>query len=226
MFTEVDPINVSYKDHEGDDDGWIELFNTSNDSVDLSGMYLTDSLEEPFKWAFGNVKIPPQSFMLVFLSGKNIPDFAAPHDTTNMIGSGCWTWTDAQSDPPGYSYANPLDSKAKNCFKENGIGRFGAIMKLGENEELGWSSIAVFIGTKTSAKEDVVDISNTNEILIQAFITQGRKVSFRLTQPNVDDWKGYEIVLTGTGDSSTVYRTAIPTGTTFPDLENIYGTPA
>ena len=224
MFTEVDPINVSYKDHEGDDDGWIELFNASNDSVDLSGMYLTDSLEKPFKWAFGNVKIPPQSFMLVFLSGKNIPDFAAPHDTTNMIGSGCWTWTDAQSDPPGYSYANPLDSKAKNCFKENGIGRFGAIMKLGENEELGWSSIAVFIGTKTSAKEDVVDISNTNEILIQAFITQDRKVSFRLTQPNVDDWKGYEIVLTGTGDSSTVYRTAIPTGTTFPDLENIYGT--
>ena len=224
MFTEVDPANISYKDHEGDDDGWIELFNTSNDTVNLSGKYLTDSLAVPFKWAFGNVKIPPQSFMLVFLSGKNIPDFVAPHDSTDMIGPGCWTWTDAQSDPPGFSYANPLDGKAKNCFKENGAGRFGAVMKLGENEELGWSSIAVFVGTGNANKEDVVDISNTNEILIHAFITQDRKVSFRLAQPNIDDWKGYEIVLTGTGDSSTVYRTAIPTGTTFPDLKNIYGT--
>ena len=224
MFTEVDPANISYKDHEGDDDGWIELFNTSNDTVNLSGKYLTDSLAVPFKWAFGNVKIPPQSFMLVFLSGKNIPDFVAPHDSTDMIGPGCWTWTDAQSDPPGFSYANPLDGQKKNCFKENGTSRFGAVMKLGENEELGWSSIAVFVGTGNANKEDVVDISNTNEILIHAFITQDRKVSFRLAQPNIDDWKGYEIVLTGTGDSSTVYRTAIPTGTTFPDLKNIYGT--
>lgn len=224
MFTEVDPANISYKDHEGDDDGWIELFNTSNDTVNLSGKYLTDSLEMPFKWAFGNVKIPPQSFMLVFLSGKNIPDFVAPHDSTDMIGPGCWTWTDAQSDPPGFSYANPLDGQKKNCFKENGTSRFGAVMKLGENEELGWSSIAVFVGTGNANKEDVVDISNTNEILIHAFITQDRKISFRLAQPNIDDWKGYEIVLTGTGDSSTVYRTAIPTGTTFPDLKNIYGT--
>ena len=224
MFTEITPVNISYKDHEGDDAGWIELFNTSNDTVNLSGMYLTDSLSKPFKFAFGKVKIAPQSFMLVFLSGKNYPDFVAPHDSTDMIGPGCWTWTDAQSDPPGFSYANPLDGQKKNCFKENGSSRFGAVMKLGENEELGWSSIAVFVGTGNANKEDVVDISNTNEILIHAFITQDRKVSFRLAQPNIDDWKGYEIVLTGTGDSSTVYRTAIQTGTTFPDLENIYGT--
>ena len=43
MFTEVDPVNISYSDHEGDDDGWVELVNMSNDFVDLSGMYLTDS---------------------------------------------------------------------------------------------------------------------------------------------------------------------------------------
>ncbi|MBR2091635.1 MAG: CotH kinase family protein [Fibrobacter sp.] len=224
MFTEVAPVNVAYKDHEGDDAGWVELFNASNDTVNLSGTYLTDTLAEPFKFAFGNVKIPPQSFMLVFLSGKSYPDFVAPHDSTNMIGPGCWTWTDAQSEPPGESYANPLDGQKKNCFKENGTSRFGAVMKFGENEELGWTSIAVFVGTGNANKEDVVDISNTNEILIHAYITKDRKVSFRLTQPNVDDWKGYEIVLTGTGDSSTVYRTTIPTGTTFPDLENIYGT--
>ena len=103
MFTEVDPVNLVYDDHEGDDDGWVELFNTSADTVNLSGMYLTDSKSEPFKWKFGNAKIAPNSFLLVFMSGKNYPDYVLPHDTLNMIGPGCWTWTDAQSDPPGES---------------------------------------------------------------------------------------------------------------------------
>ncbi|WP_290951573.1 CotH kinase family protein [Fibrobacter sp.] len=223
-FTEVDPVNISYKDHEGDDDGWVELANNSADTVDLSGMFLTDSKENPEKWKLGNVVVPPYSFLVIFMSGKNYPDYVMPHDSVDMIGHGCWTWTDAQSDPPGYSYADPLEGQRKNCFGEGGKTRFGAVMKLGDNEELGWSSIAVFVGTGSSNPEDVLDISKTNEILIQAYITQDRKVSFRLTQPDVDDWKGYEIILTGTGDSSTVYRTAVPTGSTFPDLANIYGT--
>ena len=224
MLTEVDPINISYEDHEGGDAGWIELLNTSADTVDLSGLYLTDSQANPFKWKFGNAKIAPNSFMLVFLSGKNYPDYVLPHDSLDMIGPGCWTWTDAQNDPPGESYADPLPTQKKNCFSEEGVRRFGATMKLGDNEDLGWSSIAVFVGTGSSDKDDVLDISAANEILMQAYITKDRKVSFRLTQPDVDDWKGYEIIFTGTGDSSTVYRAMIPTGTTFPDLANIYGT--
>ena len=224
MLTEVDPINIVYEDHEGGDAGWIELFNTSADTVDLSGMYLTDRLTEPFKWKFGNAKLAPSSFLVVFMSGKNYPDNVLPHDSLNMIGPGCWTWTDSQSDPPGYSYADPLPGQKKNCFKEESERRFGSVMKLGENKELGWSSIAVFVGTGNSDKEDVLDISATNEILMRAYITKDRKVSFRLTQPDIDDWKGYEIVFTGTGDSSTVYHASLPTGTTFPDLQNIYGT--
>ncbi|MBR4398811.1 MAG: CotH kinase family protein [Fibrobacter sp.] len=224
MFTEVDPINTVYEDHEGGDAGWVELFNTSADTVDLSGMYLTDSQAEPFKWKFGNAKIAPNEFLLVFMSGKNYPDYVLPHDSLDMIGTGCWTWTDAQNDPPGESYADPLPGKKENCFGAKGGSQFGAVMRLGDNEELGWSSIAVFVGTGSSDKDDVLDISATNEILMQAYITKDRKVSFRLTQPDIDDWKGYEIVFTGTGDSSTVYRAALPTGTTFPDLANIYGT--
>ena len=224
MFTEVDPVNVDFKDHEGDDAGWVELFNTSADTVNLSGMYLTDSQEEPFKWKFGDVKMAPNSFLVVFLSGKNYPDYVMPHDSIDMIGSGCWTWTDAESDPPGYSYADPLPGYDEKCFSENGQSRIGTVMKLGENEELGWSSISFFVGTGSSDPSDVLDISAANEILIQAYITKGCNVSVRLAQPDIDDWKGYEMVLEGTGDSSTVYRMALPTGTTFPDLANIYGT--
>ena len=224
MFTEVDPINIVYEDHEGDDAGWVEIFNTSADTVDLSGMYLTDSRSEPFKWKFGKAKVAPNSFLVVFMSGKNYPDYVLPHDSSDMMGPGCWTWTDAQSDPPGYSYADPLPGQKKNCFTEGDARRFGAVMRLGENEELGWSSISAFVGTGSTDPSDVLDISNANEVLVHAYITKDRKVSFRLAQPDLDDWKGYELILEGTGDSSTVYRLPLPTGTTFPDLSKIYGT--
>lgn len=225
LFTEVDPINTVYEDHEGGDAGWVELFNASGAPVNLKGVALTNSLDEPAKWVFGDAVIPPQSFMLVYLSGKNLVDYEAPHDSANMVGPGCWTWTDAQNeDVAGESYSEPLDGKKKLCFTENGERMFGARMRLGENEELGWSSISSFVGTGSSDADDVLDISATNEILMRAFITKDRKVSFRLGQTGTDDWKGYEFVFTGTGDSSTVYKTTLPQGKTFPDLSIIYGT--
>lgn len=225
LFTEVDPINTDYEDHEGGDAGWVELFNSSLEPVSLKGISLTNSQAEPEKWTFGDVVIEPQSFMQVYLSGKNLPNYVAPHDSFDLIGPGCWTWTDAQSDDvPGESYSEPLEGKSKLCFLEQGKRMFGSRMRLGKNEELGWSSISAFVGTGSSDPEDVLDISTTNEILMRAFITKDRKVSFRLAQTGVDDWKGYETVLTGTGDSSTVYRYTLPTGKKLPDLKIIYGT--
>lgn len=225
MITEVDPVNIDYEDHEGGDAGWIEFFNTSNEPENLSGYSLTDDLSNPTKWVFGNAVVPPQGFLLVYLSGKDLKDFAPPSDSINLIGPGCWTWTDAQADPvPGYSYANPLAGQKKNCFNEGDERHFGAIMKYGDNEELGWTSIAVFVGTGNSSSDDVLDISLTNEILLKAFVAKDRKVSLRLAQPDVDDWKGFEMVFTGTGDSNTVYRARLPQGRSTPDLKNIYGT--
>ncbi len=39
-------------DPQGDYDDWIELYNLSSGSVDLSGMYLSDDRDEPKKWEF------------------------------------------------------------------------------------------------------------------------------------------------------------------------------
>lgn len=225
IFTEVDPINTVYEDHEGDDAGWVELYNSSTEPVSLKGLSLTNSLSKPSKWVFGDVVIAPQSFLLVYLSGKDLKDYEAPHDSADMIGPGCWTWTDSQNeDVAGESYSEPLDGKKKLCFTENGERMFGARMRLGENAELGWSSISSFVGTGSSDPDDVIDISAANEILMHAYITKDRDVSFRIVQTGVDDWKGYEVVFRGTGDSSTVYRAYLPQGKTFPDLSIIYGT--
>ena len=39
-------------DPQGDYDDWIELYNSSSETVDLGGMYLTDDLEDKTAWQF------------------------------------------------------------------------------------------------------------------------------------------------------------------------------
>ena len=225
VFSEVDPVNLVYKDHEGDDAGWIELFNPTDSVVDLSGMVLTDSRDNPKKWTFGNVTIPPWGLMLVFMSGKNLPDYVAPHDSINLVGNGCWVWTDSQNTSvKGESSVQYLNG-SHPCFNESGIRKFGGVMHFGENTELGWHSISFFVGIGDRGNSaDAKDLSGTNEILLTGYIEKDRKLQLRLAQTDLDDWKGWAKVLTGTGDSSYTYRITLPTGSTLPDLAHIYGT--
>ena len=224
VFSEVDPINVGYEDHEGGDAGWVEIYNRSSHAVNLAGYSLTDDLDKMHKWNFGNVVLHPSERMLVFMSGKDYPDFVPPSDSVNMIGRGCWKWTDAENDPPGQSTAEPLPGKGDICFSENGHRMVGARMQLHENETLGWSSISVFVGTRWGGSDQGIDITGCNEMLLTAYIPKDLQVSLRLAQPDIDDWNGYEQILTGTGDSSTVYSFRLPVGTNYPDLSDIYGT--
>lgn len=225
IFTEVDPINLVLEDHEGDDAGWVELFNASTESVDLEGLALTDDKNSPNKWTFGKVVIPPNSFQLVYLSGKNYPDFVPPSDSTDMIGSGCWSWTDSQNEPvAGFSYANPLAGQTKQCYKEDGKRVVGSVMKYGDNEELGWTSIAFMVGTGSTATTDVADISNATELLLTGYIEKDRVLQFHLAQPDLDDWKGWHTSIVGNGEPNATYRVALPRNSKMPDLENIYGT--
>ena len=43
-----------YADPQGDYDDWLELYNTADSTVNLSGMYLSDKEDNPTKWQFPN----------------------------------------------------------------------------------------------------------------------------------------------------------------------------
>jgi hypothetical protein len=60
-------------DEWGEYDDWLELYNSSNSSIDLSGFYLSDNLEIPEKWQFPNgVSIGAGSYLLIWLDGDDI----------------------------------------------------------------------------------------------------------------------------------------------------------
>ena len=58
----------SLVDPQGDYEDWIELHNTSNETVSLAGMYLTDKMDNLTKWEFPDIStIPPRGYIIVWL---------------------------------------------------------------------------------------------------------------------------------------------------------------
>ena len=58
------------KDSEGQYEDWVELLNSSSKAVDLSGLYLSDSLNNPRKWKFpAGTSIAAGGYLIVWLDG-------------------------------------------------------------------------------------------------------------------------------------------------------------
>lgn len=62
---------TAYRDEELDPEDWIEIRNPGPAAVSLLGWSLSDELDEPGKWAFPAVTLPPGEYLVVFASGKN-----------------------------------------------------------------------------------------------------------------------------------------------------------
>lgn len=81
VINEIMASNVAaIADPQGDFDDWIELFNRSDASVDLSGMYLSDKPDNPRKWEFPpGTSLPAGGFLLVWADedGKAYPGLHA-----------------------------------------------------------------------------------------------------------------------------------------------------
>ena len=65
---------ITIYDENGDTPDWIELYNSSLNSISLHNWGLTDRHEEPFKWQFPDLDLQSSEFLLVMASEKNRKD--------------------------------------------------------------------------------------------------------------------------------------------------------
>src|SRR5882724_1652364 len=63
--------NTTLADEDGAYSDWIELYNSSSNTVNLGGWYLGSSLANLTKWQFPSTNIGPSGFLVVFASNKN-----------------------------------------------------------------------------------------------------------------------------------------------------------
>ena len=83
VITEITPINLSFGDENGEDPSWVEIYNAGTEEANLRGYSLLENRKNPDKWVFGNEKIPPKSFRIVFCDKKNLPTAAEGEDTAD-----------------------------------------------------------------------------------------------------------------------------------------------
>lgn len=69
VINELMAVNTnSIVDPQGDHEDWLELHNITDKPVLLTGMYLTDKIDNPKKWEFPeNTTIPPRGYLIVWL---------------------------------------------------------------------------------------------------------------------------------------------------------------
>ena len=70
-FNEASSINTLFIDEDGDTPDWIELYNNSDDGINLKDWSLTDKIDQPTKWQFGDVDLLSEEYLLIWASGKD-----------------------------------------------------------------------------------------------------------------------------------------------------------
>lgn len=76
VINEFMASNTTYMQNEyGQFEDWIELYNNTNDTVDLNGMYLSDTYANPQKFAFpSGYKIAPYGFLKIWADENAITE--------------------------------------------------------------------------------------------------------------------------------------------------------
>ena len=71
IINEVLTSSTSFIDEDKEASDWVELFNQSNNLINLEGFYLSDDENNLTKWQFHNLSLNPNSYLLIYCSGKD-----------------------------------------------------------------------------------------------------------------------------------------------------------
>ncbi len=78
----------THVDQNGKSADWIELYNAGDSTVNLIDFGLTDDPNAPFKWRFPEIKLNPQSFLLVWASDNDTVNNAELHTNFKLDADG------------------------------------------------------------------------------------------------------------------------------------------
>lgn len=117
------------KDENGDNSDWIEIHNPDPAPADLAGMRLTDDVLLPAKWVLPAVTLPPGRSLLVWASGKNRSNPAAPlHTNFSLAAGGEYLALIAADGVTKLSEFNPFPAQVAD--RTYGSSRAGAVQTL------------------------------------------------------------------------------------------------
>ncbi len=88
IINEVMSSNSHYaQSKDGEFYDWAELYNSTDEDIDLEGYYFSDSGTEPLRWTFPAVTIKAHSYIIVYMSGLDKWDGAYELHTNFKLSS-------------------------------------------------------------------------------------------------------------------------------------------
>jgi len=75
-------------DEDGDWSDWIELYNSSEVSINLNGYHLSDDRESLDKWTLPDIDLQPKSFLIIIASGKDSKNIDELHANFKIASNG------------------------------------------------------------------------------------------------------------------------------------------
>ncbi len=109
VINEIMPSNSgAVLDEAGATSDWFELYNPTNEAVDLSGFSLTDDAANGAKYIFPSITLEPDGYLLIFASGRDVRNASAPYlhtpfklkgDETLMLTDGAGQTVDSARVP-------------------------------------------------------------------------------------------------------------------------------
>ena len=119
VVSEFMAINESgLADQDGDFEDWIEIHNSSQQSVSLQGWALTDDPDDLTRWQFPDVTLAAGQYQVVYASGKDRTDPANElHTNFKLSGDGEFLAL-VQSDGINieYSFSPRIPAASPRCF--------------------------------------------------------------------------------------------------------------
>lgn len=71
-------------DSYGDNEDWVELYNSSGTPFDLTGYYLSDKSGNLLKWQIPSGSVPANGHMVIYCSGRNTVNGGELHPNFNL----------------------------------------------------------------------------------------------------------------------------------------------
>ena len=150
----VSSNGTSLYDEDGDTPDWIEIHNSSNESIDLMDFGLTDDSGDLFKWTFPSLLMNPNDYAVIFASNKNKLEIINTWDAILEIGDTWSYWVG--NNQPILNWEHPETEIASWPTGQSGFG-FGDD---DDNTDIG-QTVSVFVRSNFN----IEDLSTLSKVL-------------------------------------------------------------
>ncbi len=90
LLNEIQSSNTNVlADEFGDYPDWIELFNPSNDAINLRGWQISDDSLNTSKWIFPDYTLQPNAYLVLYASGRDLKQLPVYWNSIVDMGDSC-----------------------------------------------------------------------------------------------------------------------------------------